>query len=234
MPGLEWLQSLDLNAWLGIGSAAIAVVSFLFNWAVVNRQSAMQFESLKAQTDSDLLAWADSAIDALSEAIWIAKGRGALLSEEETRRRAAQAMQRLSAIADKGRLFFPNMVPQQHGHDKHAAYRGVRPPILDALIFAYFKLERMDTRNIETDAEAAEFLTRCRRLLVSEVQRAVDPRRRGKMLRRLAVGGSGGERPGFRDAAALGVELEDRHPGVLEVKRDEAWVAEMEKRAAKR
>jgi hypothetical protein len=231
MPVWFDISSFGLNEWIAIGSAALALVSFLFNWRVVNRQTAMQAESFKAQMDAEVIEWAGQAIDALAEAVRIAKGRGTILSEEELRRAAADGAMRLSAIADKGRLFFPNLAPHTKGQDKEHAFRGSRPPILDALIFAHHKLERLDVRNLAPDEEAAAFFVKCRRLVVSEVQRAIDPRRRGKMLKRLA--GAGHNSAGFKEAARLVAEFDAAHPGVIEEARDAAWVNAMT-RAARR
>lgn len=222
--------TMSMEQWLAVGSAGLAAASFVFNWMVVARQSRMQFESLKAQMDADLLVWANEAIDLLGEAVFAARGRGAHLSEQELRRHTAEVMQRLSSAADKGRLFFPNLAPRDHGADKEGAFQGFRPPVIDALIFAYYRLERMDVRNTEPDQDTADFLIKCRRLVISEVQRAVDPRRRGQMLKRLALSGPKNDPGGFREVAALADDLETRFPGLMTIKRDDAWIAEMARR----
>jgi hypothetical protein len=219
----------SVEQWLAIGSAALAVTSFVCNWLVVSRQSRMQFESLKTQMDADLLTWANEAVDLLGEAVFVARGRGAYLSEQDVRLQAAVVMRRLSAAADKGRLFFPNLAPRARGADKEGAFRGFRPPVIDALIFAYYRVERMDVRNTEPDQDTADFLIRCRRLLISEVQNAIDPRRRGQTLKRLALSGPKDDPGGFHETAALAEDLEARFPGLMTIKRDAAWVAQMQR-----
>jgi hypothetical protein len=220
------LNGFGLETWLAIGSGAFAFASFLLNWSIVRRQTAMQFESLKAQMDADMLQWAHEASDALSEGVLLARGRGSVFDEGELRRRALEAAQKLSSLADRGRLFFPNLQPDADGADREAAFRGYRPPILDAVVFGYFQLDRLDCRNLGPDAEAGDYLVRCRRLLVSELQNAIDPRRRGQMLRRLADKRRGGAGPDFVSAAALGEDLESRFPGLLVQRRDGQWIAE--------
>jgi hypothetical protein len=220
--------ALTVEQWVGVGSALLAAASFLFNWAVVGRQSRMQFESLKAQMDADLLAWAGEAVGHLAQAAYVAKGRGAYLSEQELRTVSAQTARDLSACADKGRLFFPNLAARAHGADKEGAFQGFRPPVLDALIFALYRLEKMDIRNTGPDVEAAAYFVKCRRVLISEVQRAVDPRRRGQMLAKLAKIAPDGA--GFAEVAGLAEALEAAYPGTMSVKRDAAWVEEMAKR----
>lgn len=219
------LNGLSLEQWIGVGSAGLALASFVFNWLVVQRQSALQGEALKAQMDADLLAWANEAIDTLGRAMFVARGRGAYLSEQELRLQAADVLHQISAAADKGRLFFPNAAHAAFGKDKEGAYQGFRPPVLDALIFAYRRLERMDMRNVEPDLDTADFLMRCRRLLVSEVQEAVDPRRRGRMLALLARTGPTGDPKGYAAALALAIEIEQRFPGLLGAQQEVGWAA---------
>ena len=224
-------EAFGINEWVAIGSAALALVSFLFNWAVVARQTAMQAEGLKAQMEADLLAWANEAIDVLSEAAALAGARGVSMDELALRGDKARLMWRLSGIADRGRLFFPNLAPHAHGTDKEGAFKGFRPPVLDAVIFAYQRLERMEARNVGPDSEVEAFLRDCRRALVSEVQRSVDPRRRGRMMRKLAGTGHAREGAGFDDARRLAERLEAAHPGILVQSRDNAWVDEMRRHA---
>ena len=175
----DWLNNLGVNEWVAIGSALIAVLSFVFNWAVVRRQMAMQYESLRAQMDGEMMAWAHEAIDLVSDGARLAKGRGLAYGEQELRPMLLETAQRLSAAADRGRLFFPNVEHHKHGQDKEAAFQGFRPVILDAVIFAHYQVDKIEPSGAGPDQAAADYLTKCRRLLVSEVQSAVDPRRRG-------------------------------------------------------
>jgi hypothetical protein len=229
--GIAGALELSIDQWVAVLSALAAVVSVVISIGVVNRQIALQSESLKAQMDVDVLHWSNEAIDVMSEGIWLARGRGEVFGEDALRSRRLDVLQRLSACADKGRLFFPNIAPKAQGAGKEGAFRGFRPPVLDCLIFAFYKLERMDTRALSPDLDTCDFITRCRRALVSEVQRGIDPRRRSKLMAQLALTGAKNDPDGFRDVAALAQDLEAKHPGLLETKRDGAWVTEMEKRA---
>lgn len=222
------MENWGLETWLAIGSAGLALASFVLNWGIVNRQMAMQFESLKAQMDADMLSWAHEASDALSEGVLLARGRGACFPPEEMRVRRLGAAQRLSSLADRGRLFFPNHAPDSHGQDREAAFKGFRPPILDTVVFGYYQLDRLDCEGAEPDADAAEYLIRCRRLLISELQQAIDPRRRGQMLSRLSRSRRDGAGADFKAAADLGESLEGRYPGVLIHRRDATWISERE------
>ena len=221
-------MSWGVNEWVAVLSAIVAVVSFGLNWLVVRRQSELQYETLRAEMDAEVIAWTHEAIDQVSQAIALARGRGATYSVEEMRRLSFETCQRLSSIADRGRLFFPNESPETHGRDKETAFQGYRPPILDAVVFASTRIGRLETAQTEPDKDAAEFLAKCRRLLVSEAQNAIDPRRRGQMLRRLAVGRLDDKTSAYTLAAELGEGLESLYPGYLLERRDGAWIAKRE------
>lgn len=227
-------MSWGINEWVAVISAIIAVVSFGLNWIVVRRQTELQYETLRAEMDAEVISWAHEAIDQVSHAVSLARGRGATYNAEEMHRMAFENCQRLSAVADRGRLFFPNESPETHGRDKEAAFQGYRPPILDAVVFASTRIGRLDTKAQEPDTEAAEFLTKCRRLLVSEAQNAIDPRRRSQMLRRLAVGRLDDKTSAYALSAELGEALESLYPGYLLQRRDAAWIANREAIARQR
>jgi len=222
-----------VNEWVAVGSALLALASLVLNWLVVRRQTELQYETLRAEMDSEVIAWAHEAIDLVAEASTLARGRGAMYPAVEFRRLAHETSQKLSAIADRGRLFFPNEEHDRHGQEKEAAFQGFRPPILDSIVFACGRLDRMAAEG-GPDTESADFLTKCRRLLVSEAQNAIDPRRRKQMLNRLAVGRLDDKVSAFKVAADLGEAMEALYPGYLVQRRDAAWIAAREEMARRR
>lgn len=224
--------SLDTSDWIGIGSAGLAIISVALNWMVVSRQTRVQAETLRASADAEVMGWANQAIDKLSEGIALARGRGSAYEEGELRRRLLETSSALSALADRGRLFFPNQEHATHGNEKESAFQGFRPVILDTVIFAHYQLDYVDPAGSGPDLAACEYLVKCRRLLVSEVQEAVDPRRRGQMMRLLSVGGRSGSRTAsFTAASALGEDLRARYPDVKVAARGPDWIAKREKAA---
>ena len=96
-----------VNEWVAVLSAALAVISLGLNWLVVRRQTELQYETLRAEMDAEVIAWAHEAIDQVSKAAALARGRGETYGAEELHRMALEACQSLSSIADRGRLFFP-------------------------------------------------------------------------------------------------------------------------------
>ncbi len=222
---MEW----GVNEWVAVGSAMLAVVSLVFNYVVVQKQTELQTATLRVEMDSEVIAWTQEAIDAVSAGVTLARGRGSDgYTPGEFSRRVSEASHQLSSLADRGRLFFPNDQPDAHGHQKERAFQGYRQPILDAVVFACARLEKMDKTLAAPDNESAAYLVKCRRLLVSEAQNAVDPRRRKEMLDRLDVGRKDDRVSAFRTAAEIGEEMEAQFPGFLDQRRDEAWIAARE------
>ncbi|MBX9745939.1 MAG: hypothetical protein K2X34_03495 [Hyphomonadaceae bacterium] len=224
---------MGVNEWLAVGSAALALASLVLNWLVVRRQTELQYETLRAEMDAEVIAWAHEAIDLVAEASTLARGRGVTYAADEFQRLAHETSQKLSAIADRGRLFFPNEEHATHGQEKEAAFQGFRPPILDAIVFSCSRLDRM-TAEGGPDSDAADFFTKCRRLLVSEAQNAIDPRRRKQMLDRLATGRRDDKVSAYKVAADLGNAMEAIYPGYLIEARDAAWIAAREEMSRRR
>ena len=203
-------------------STAIAVASLVLNFVLVRRQSAIQLEDLKAQVDRDILGWAGEAMRALAEAervICELKSHG---NGEVFEMSRYEVSSRLSELADRGRLFFPNLPDPFHGHQKEAAFRGLRPPVLDAMVFAHYAVLRVTPGTHDPNAIAG-FLRRCRRVLVSEVQVAIDPRRRTRVISTLSKARGAEPKLGFRQAGELAAALDGLFPGVLDEQHDVAW-----------
>lgn len=179
---------------------------------MVRRQVALQSETLRSEHDRAIMSWAGEAVHALSDALGVVKAQGAGASEASIQRRAIDTAQHLSALADRGRLFFPNHDDRRTAGDKHAAYSGHRPAVLDALVFACVVMDRLDPAT-PLNGKDADILIGCRRLFVSEVQQAVDPRRRGLMMRKLDIAGGGRAAAHNRQAQALRTDLAARYPG---------------------
>ncbi len=229
---MDW----GVNEYVAVGSAVLAVISLIFNWMVVRKQTELQTATLRVEMDSEVIAWSQEAIDAVSDGVALARGRGSdgYNSPGEYRRIVSEASQRLSSLADRGRLFFPNHQHETHGSQNEAAFRGFRQPILDAMVFACARLDRMDASLTTPDVQTADYLVKCRRLLVSEAQNAIDPRRNREMLNRLDAGRKNDDVSAFRAAAEIGEEMEALFPGFLTERRDERWIAAREAMSRRR
>lgn len=198
-------------------SAGVALFSLALSLVVMLRQTRMQSESLRAQLEADVLAWAHEVIDAMAEGGGVARARGVTLHGEDLLRAQTHISQRLSALADRGRLFFPNEIPDKYGTANVGAFQGVRPPILDAMVFACCRLENMSAEGGPAE-DVARYLLDCRRLVVTEAQNAIDPRRRRAILHRLAEGRKNDATPSEQAVSALHAGLSAAHPHAPVVK----------------
>ena len=195
---LDWeelLHRLRRADWVAMVSALIAVTSFLANWRVVSRQSKMQAADLQMAHDSDVIAWFHETVDVLADAQETLREAGKSSPVEEFDIKRSRSRTRISAMLDRGRLFFPNLDQGDgHGQEREAGYQGYRQPALDALYACYRVVSDWPTPlpdAIMTEEQKHEKKQRlkglvdARRVLVSEVFKAIDPRRRGRLLEEL-------------------------------------------------
>ena len=183
----SFFGGLGLEQWLGIASAVIALVSFFLNLRLVARQEKRNAVNLKLAHDSDIIRWSDEAIVILAEVDEMLREKGVAYSDNDFRQMRSASLARVSAIIDRGRLFFPNLdLGDGHGSQKEAAYKGHRQPALEALVSAYNLLRGAGAAS-GPDTAAAEQLRDIRRTFVNEVFRTVDPVRRGASLKELAA-----------------------------------------------
>ncbi|MBL8551742.1 MAG: hypothetical protein JNJ73_17270 [Hyphomonadaceae bacterium] len=182
---MDRLAGFSLETWLAIGSGVLAVLSFLFNWVVVSRQSAREAETLRAARDADLIAWADDAIAALGDAQELLRERGRTLSADAFKVGHSKCRTRFTVLLDRGRLFFPGALADGEDDNRESAYRGRSHPALQALFDAYQVVTKTNRDNVEYTREDVMALVAARRRFVSEVFDAVDPRRRVAAIARL-------------------------------------------------
>ena len=148
------------------------------NERLAHEHSALLFEQVRMQRDSDILRWTERCIEVLSEADTFVASDGAHSFEDAAAGRLAGLTARLSALIDQGRLYFPNETPAKQGADKPEAYRGFRQRILSVLIRAHEELSKAGGArgDGETTVRRGRLID-LRRQFVSEAQIAVDPRR---------------------------------------------------------
>jgi hypothetical protein len=188
---LSWVvnmgSSMDGGDMMGLGSAVIALVSALFSWRMMRRQDKRSAASLRLAHDNDIIRWSDEAIIALAEAHEMLCEKGIAFPDIEFLQKRSACRARISAIIDRGRLFFPNVdLGDDHGADKEAGYKGHRQPALEALVSAYRLLGQAGLQ-AGPDKEASDKLMAIRRGFVAEVFKAVEPERRGVTLKELSA-----------------------------------------------
>ncbi|MEO9969671.1 MAG: hypothetical protein ABJG15_07555 [Hyphomonadaceae bacterium] len=191
-------------------SALVALCGAFLASRETRKQRSLMEETLRQRLDGASIRWGDEAIEALAAAESLEHHE----IHADAKADRILAAQRLSALADRGRLFFPNYVGANKGDLKEAAFRGSRPPILDALIFAHFELVSVkDGDKIDVD-----FLRRCRRLVVSELQDHLDPRHWDSVIERGATKKPQDHTDAERRASTLRAELTSRRIDYFEKK----------------
>lgn len=181
----DWLGQAGPEDWVTVASAIVAALSFVFNWRMVRRQERREGTALKLAHDSDIIAWSDEVILLLAEIHEALCEKGMAFADGEFRMMRMGMRARLSALIDRGRLFFPNRAEGAKGRDKEEAYQGTRQPALDVLVKAYDLLGAAGAQT-GPDLDSAAALTALRRRYVAEVFKAVDPVRRGLTLKEIA------------------------------------------------
>ncbi|MEM8617602.1 MAG: hypothetical protein AAGF20_11795, partial [Pseudomonadota bacterium] len=178
-----WLRG-NLDVLVAVLSAVVAVIGALLSRAETRRQQRLQVETLRQQIDAQSLGWGNFCIDTLNRAAMFARTRQHQQNDQSFLQQKVNLQLAISSLVERGRLFFPNIEADGSTVHKEGAYRGKRPPILDALMYAYYELDAMTRQGGPTADNSAEFIEDCRRLLVSELQAHLDPRRRDTVVGR--------------------------------------------------
>ena len=173
------LQASDL---VGVTSAGISLIALAFNLLITQRQTRISVETLKFNNDSQVMNWANRVVAAISEAYHVcsAPNASALFLNE----RGLALATSLSALIDEGRWFFPNIGKRPTDVEKPGAYRGTRQPILDHIVVVYECVSELQRMHDDSRSALAAKIGEARRHFVTEVQHAVDPRRRAWIMDR--------------------------------------------------
>ena len=215
--GLEnlfmWLQN-HLEVVIALLSAGVAVFGALISRNETRKQRALQLENLRHSVDAQSLAWGNACIDVLNRAAMFARTRQHQSNDASFFQQRVNMMLAIASLVERGRLFFPNIDPASKGGEKEGAYRGSRPPVLDALMFAYYEVEALTRQGGPTADNSGDFIEDCRRLMVSELQAHLDPRRRDLVVNRYDDQRLDHRSDAVDRANALKSILKSRRPGI--------------------
>ncbi|RYD48309.1 MAG: hypothetical protein EOP60_15920 [Sphingomonadales bacterium] len=152
------------EATAAIVSALLAAFALFAGWRS-NRRNELRRE--------DVLDWANESITALQTLLLISiHGEPPIPAAEADRRRVDLLIQ-TSVLVERGRLFFRNAGPYSVGKEKHRAYRGKRPEILDQLVAAHQIACRWPSANNEERLRMRLVAEDCLKQFVSLVQQEV-------------------------------------------------------------
>lgn len=208
-----WLQD-HIEVVVALSSAVVAVLGALISRNETRKQRELQMENLRHSVDSQSLGWGNACIDVLNRAAMFARTRQHQANDASFLQQRINLMLSISSLVERGRMFFPNIDPHTKGGEKDGAYRGSRPPILDALMYAYYEVEALTRQGGPTAENSADFIEDCRRLLVSELQAHFDPRRRDAIVERYDDQRLDHRSDAIERADSLKSILKSRRPGL--------------------
>jgi hypothetical protein len=167
------VDGFQLSDWVAVASAAISVLALVLNIVITSRQTRVSVENFKFNNDTQVMNWANRVVVAMAEAYH-------LTPETDTHALATN----LSALIDEGRWFFPNIGKKEADQEKPGAYRGTRQAVLDHIVAVYNAVIAIPNADEQTRHEHMAAIHAARRHFVSEIQHAVDPRRRAWVMDR--------------------------------------------------
>ncbi|MDE0029984.1 MAG: hypothetical protein OXU42_11360 [Deltaproteobacteria bacterium] len=161
--GLPWAQMAVAGT-----QALIALTLVVLTW----KHHSTQMRTQRALKVHD---WGNECIDALAEADHFCLLGPAVGEDTSYEEKRIGLLRRLSALIDRGRMFFENEDRQRWGQDKLPAYQGFRPKILDPLVAAYLAIDALGEQVGPPDTERKERLLGWRRYFVSLLQIEINP-----------------------------------------------------------
>ncbi|KCZ84372.1 hypothetical protein HAD_01795 [Hyphomonas adhaerens MHS-3] len=195
-------------------SAIAAVIGALASRAETRKQRQLRTEQLRQTIDSSSLDWGNAAIDTLARAAMLARTRHFHGNEGSFQTAKAATLVNLTGLIDRGRMFFPNLDEHKKGTEKDGAYRGSRPPILDAMVWVHCETAALTREGGPTGDNSGAFIDDCRRLVVSELQAHLDPRRLNQVVGRYDGQTRTHQQQAIERADSLRQQLLTRRPGV--------------------
>lgn len=85
----------------------------------------------------DVLKWSNETIRALQTLFLVCFLGDSAFDKATTRKMLAGLTVDTSVLVEQGRLFFRNTPHETYGKDRHPAYRGYRPALLDPIVVAH-------------------------------------------------------------------------------------------------
>jgi hypothetical protein len=167
------MDGFEMSDWVAVASAAVSVLALVLNIVITSRQTRVSVETFKFNNDTQLMNWANRVVVAMAEAYH-------LTAKTDVHPLATN----LSALIDEGRWYFPNMGKKETDHEKPGAYRGMRQAVLDHIVAAYNAVVAMPRADEQAWQQHMASIHEARRHFVSEIQHAVDPRRRAWVMDR--------------------------------------------------
>ena len=145
-------------------SATVAVCTFTVVW--------LQWQERRLRQD-DVLKWASEVIRA-QQTLYLTLFLGdSLVDRQAMRHTLAKVAVDTSVLVEQGRLFFKNTPHPTHGAERHLAYRGYRPMLLDPIVVSHQIACQWEGASDEEKERMLLVAEDCVRSFVSMAQREV-------------------------------------------------------------
>lgn len=170
-----------------IAACISAISALVASWNYHREQINQKITAAKWKKEyfADLLRWSDESMVLLSRAFHLCELDPKKMESNKFFELRHELRVSLSAQIDRGRWFFPNHTPEDHGQYKHEAYRGFRPAVLDGLVFAYRAVSALSYDDASKNIGSREIIKDAKRLFTSEIQKILDPRSRDEEFRKV-------------------------------------------------
>jgi len=177
---------------ISIVSVVIAFVSVSASLYYARRTRAesesgliLEEKAFRKELLSDIRCWADDVICTISDAIFL---DFELMSNSQFRTKKQEILGGLSALVERGRLFFANVsVDRVPRLDRPSAYRGYRQKVLDWIVSSFNTVDKsMIFEDSKSISRVKAELWSCRENFVSFIQDFLDPHGWRKELDQLA------------------------------------------------
>lgn len=197
---MDWFWSLQVGERIAFFSLIANVIGGIFAFFVLqalkrsaDKRKAAEAETLlqkqrqleeianlRARVDSELISWGVRSIERMAEAHIFLQTRGSGCPAEDLNKRRDQIQAAISALVDRGRLYFPNHsadIDWPSWRTRSLANKGFRDPILDALMIAHEELRRINLIDSGSFPAAAKNVFSARKAFISELQDWIRPRK---------------------------------------------------------
>jgi hypothetical protein len=172
----------EISLQIDLAAAMIAVIALIFSIWSFRHQRSISIETIRMQRDNDVIKWTNDVIGILVSIEFLLRDWAGHLPPKEFVVQRNGYLEQLSAVIDKGRMYFPNFSHDTIGTEKPSAYRGKRQAILDRLVEFYDMIRDLDPASPAAIEAVRHDLMIKKREFVSQAQSAVDPRRRINFL----------------------------------------------------
>ncbi len=157
-------NEVPLAAVAGFTSALIGAIAALLVW--------LQWRERQLRQD-DVLRWANEVIRTEQSLYLLLFLGDSAFDKASAKTMLTKIIVDSSVLVEQGRLFFRNTPDATHGADRHPAYRGYRPMILDPIVVAHQIACRWEGAAPEERERMVLVAEDCVRSFVSMAQREV-------------------------------------------------------------